>query len=281
MPRDLADVLHHLIPEVGPATDRSENRSARAEIAASAQPQLEPQARGQAHAQPEVQARRVLALPVGERDVVRAAFAWNLAIEMARVGARATVVAPASDRASVLWPGDEVRPLGAEITWVPARNLSELDEKAREIASPRSGAPGPIVLVRVPPRWLRDPGSGAGLLTWTLLLTSSERHDLLEAYGLAKLVSRTAPTAHIGVTVHGARRRGEARQAFSRLAGVASRRLGLTLDSYGLLVDDLQMYQAIVAKRPIGLVHPQSPAARSLRDVAKLLLTDAGIDSDA
>jgi MinD-like ATPase involved in chromosome partitioning or flagellar assembly len=47
------------------------------------------------------------------------------------------------------------------------------------------------------------------------------------------------------------------------------------VQSYGLLVDALHVYRAIVAQRPIGLAHPQSPAARALRDVAQLLLTDA------
>jgi MinD-like ATPase involved in chromosome partitioning or flagellar assembly len=45
--------------------------------------------------------------------------------------------------------------------------------------------------------------------------------------------------------------------------------------SYGLLVDDLHIYRASVAHRPIGLEHPQSRAARALRDVAQLLLDDA------
>ena len=40
-------------------------------------------------------------------------------------------------------------------------------------------------------------------------------------------------------------------------------------------VHDLDVYRAIVAQRPIGLDHPQSPAARALRDVAGLLLEDA------
>ena len=36
-------------------------------------------------------------------------------------------------------------------------------------------------------------------------------------------------------------------------------------------------HRAIVARRPIGLEHPQSPAARALRDVARLVLEDARI----
>jgi MinD-like ATPase involved in chromosome partitioning or flagellar assembly len=60
-----------------------------------------------------------------------------------------------------------------------------------------------------------------------------------------------------------------------RLARAARRNLRCDLCSYGLLVDDLHVYRAIVAQRPIGLAHPQSPAARALRDVAELLLGDA------
>ena len=63
--------------------------------------------------------------------------------------------------------------------------------------------------------------------------------------------------------------------SFGTLANAAWRQLQLSLTSYGLLVDDLHVYQAIVAQRPIGMVHPQSPAARSMGDVAQLLLEDA------
>ena len=77
------------------------------------------------------------------------------------------------------------------------------------------------------------------------------------------------------MTIHGARRISDAERAFDRLADVASRHLRRTPVSYGLLVDDLHVYRAIVARRPIGLEHPQSPAARALRDVAQLVLEDA------
>ena len=73
----------------------------------------------------------------------------------------------------------------------------------------------------------------------------------------------------------GARRVGDAERAFGRLAATALRHLRHPVVSYGLLVDDLHVYRAIVARRPIGLEHPQSRAARALRDVARLLLDDA------
>ena len=113
------------------------------------------------------------------------------------------------------------------------------------------------------------------LLRWVLLFASTERRDQLETYALIKRVVRTSADARIGVTIHGARQVGEAERAFAHLASVAARHLGETLASYGLLLDDLHVYRAIVSRRPIGLEHPQSRAARALRDVAGLLLDDA------
>ena len=103
-----------------------------------------------------------------------------------------------------------------------------------------------------------------------------ERRDLLETYGLAKRVLRGEP-ARRGSASRSTARAGcaEAQSAFLHLAGVAARHLGRDLASYGLLVDDLHIYRAIVSRRPIGLEHPQSRAARALRDVARLLLEDA------
>jgi hypothetical protein len=131
------------------------------------------------------------------------------------------------------------------------------------------------VLVRVPPGWLGRAGEGHGLLRWALLFSSTDPHDLLETYALAKRVLGASHEARVGVTIHGARRVREAQHAFLHLAGVTARHLGRELSSYGLLVDDLQIYRAIVSRRPIGLEHPQSRAARALRDVARLLLEDA------
>jgi len=256
MPRDLADVLHHFLPESerqGPSD-------------ATRRPDRGPGALA------------VLAVPVGDRDVVRAAFVWNLAVEIGRAGARAAVVAPAADGASALWPEDASGPFGVEVILAPVTNIGQLWRAAEGVAQDRArdAREGGVVLVRVPPLWLRDPRGGASLLRWVLLFSTSERRDLLETYGITKLLTGSLPDTRIGVTIHGVRRQGEAEQAFSRLADVVSRRLGRSLASYGQLVDDLHVYRAIVDQRPIGMLQPQSPAARCLHDIAGLLLEDAG-----
>lgn len=265
MPRDLADVLHHFIPEPDAGRSEAPSRSGQ-----------RPRARVARNAN----VLPIVGVPVGDRDVVRAAFTWNLAAEVARTGARAVVVAPAADAASALWPEESSGPMGVNVVLAEADDLAQLYRRAQEIAEapPSAGQAledGGLVFVRIPPLWLRSPGEAATWLRWVLLFTSSENHDLLESYGIAKLLQQMAPSVRLGITVHGARRQADAETAFERLADTAARRLDLSLSRYGHLVDDLHVYQAIVAQRPIGTVHPQSPAARSMVDVAQRLLADA------
>jgi hypothetical protein len=208
---------------------------------------------------------------------VRAAFVWNLVVELSRLGASATLIAPSCAEASPFWPEPGPGPVGAEMVSTPAGGLSELHRAALDVAVARAAdsADGGLVLVRVPPAWLGRAVEGRALLRWVLLFSSTERLDQVETYGLAKRVLATSHEAHLGVTIHGARRVAEAQRAFLHLAGVAARHLGREIASYGVLLDDLHVYRAIVSRRPIGLEHPQSRAARALRDVARLLLEDA------
>ena len=219
----------------------------------------------------------ILAVPIGERDVVRAAFAWNLVVEVARLGASATLLTPRSEEASALWPEGGPGPVGSSVTLVSAENLTELHRAALDVAVTRAadGPEGGLVVVCVPPRWLGQAKSGRALLRWVLLFSSPDRQDLLESYALAKQVLIPDERSRVGVAIHGARGLDEARHAFEHIADVSLRHLGRPLESYGLLVDDLHVYRAIVSRRPIGIEHPQSRAARALRDVAHMLLEDA------
>ena len=167
--------------------------------------------------------------------------------------------------------------MGAEVIHSVARDIGELHRRALDVSVARApeAEEGGVVFVRVPPTWIANAPERSGLLRWNLLFTSDDSRDLLEAYGTAKLLMGAHPAARVGVIVHGAQRIAEAESAFARLARSTERHLGRTLESYGLLVDDLHVYRAIVAQRPIGLAHPQSAAARSLRDVAEMVLADA------
>lgn len=258
MPRDLGDVLHYFMPELERTSAEEPHRSA---------PRRERRPAALA----------IVAVPLGERDVVRAAFAWNLVVEAARLGARAALVAPSIAWGAPLWPRPGVGPLGAELILHPARDLGALHRAALDIAVSRAADAddGGVVLVRVPPTWLKEAAAARNLLRWVLLFTSSDSRDLQETYGIAKLLSRSSAEGTLGVTVHGARLRAEAESAFTRLSNTAKRHLGRSLTSYGLLTEDVHVYRAIVAQEPIGLAHPQAPAAKALRDVARMIVDDA------
>jgi len=256
LPRDLGDVIHHFLPQ-GNGTDPN------------------PVDDGARRKRPA--ALPIISLPIGDRDVVRAAYAWNLAVEVARRGASATLLAPASAEPSPLWPEPGRGPVGADVVLAEVNDFGELNRAALDIAVGRAAdsSDGGVVLVSVPPAWFENANAGRALMRWVLFFAAAEARDLREIYSLAKRIIRTNPETRIGVTIHGVRRVGDAEDAFEKLSGAAERHLGTPLTSYGLLVDDLHVYRAIVSRRPIGLEHPQSRAAKALRDVARLLLEDA------
>ena len=264
MPRDLSDVIHYFVPELASDTEK-ESRSDRE---AQTKPRFGTEA---------APVLPVLALPIADADVLRAAFAWNLVVEVARMGGQSVLVAPPQDSHSPLWPEAGKGPLGTEVLFAESGDLASLHRTAVDAAVERAARAeeGGVVFVRVPPVWLRNAADAGNLLRWVLLFTSSEKQEMLETYGLAKLLQSARIDSEIGVTFHGMKELATADDAFRKLAEVASRRLGIALSSYGALLDDLEVYRAIVAHRPIGLSHPQSPAAQTLRDVATMLLSRA------
>jgi len=270
VPRDLGDVADYFLPGAPrPQAGGGEDPA----------PPEPPPAAGPLRSAPRRPAALpILTIPIGEHDVVRAAFTWNLVVEVARLGGHATLLAPRESETAPLWPEAGPGPVGAEVVLSPAGNLSELNRAALDVAVTRAAdsSDGGVVVVRVPPAWLGAGASdGRALLRWVLLFASPEGRDLLETYAMAKRVLAAGDRPRVGVTIHGARRVAEAKQAFQRVAGASLRHLHKDLVSYGLLVDDLHVYRAIVSRRPIGIEHPQSRAALALRDVARLVLDDA------
>ena len=258
LPRDLGDVLHYFLDDDasgGPSTRRKPSPDGTPARRAVELP--------------------LVAVPLGDQDVVRAALLWNLAVELARGGSSASVVAPAGAETEALWPEPGRGPLGAELVLTFAQDLGALARLARDVAATSAASEHGLVLVRVPPSWLDKAADAPELFSWTLLLTSPEPEDLLETYAVAKRLLETNPGARIGITVHGPRCVAEARDAFDRLDLATRRHLGRELTSYGLLIDDLHVYRAIVSRRPLGLTHPRAAATRALQEVAGLLLEDA------
>ncbi len=299
MPRDLADVLHYFLPELDddpqPAADSEPGEPATvaardaargaAETAAGLAAPIEapPDEPPAATRSPRSRAIEtppplpILGIPSADRDVVRAALIWNLAVETARLGGRAIVLAPAVDEDSPLWPAPGTGPLGAELQLSPVHDLAELGRAAKALASDRGRRTrqGGAIFVRVPIQWIEADGPRSDVIDWWLVLTTAHRRDLAAATELAAAIDDRVERAEIGATIHGVSSIGEARGAFEHLARRCRDQRGLDLRSYGLLVDDLHVYRAIASQRPIGLAHPQAPATRALMDVASMLYEDA------
>lgn len=222
---------------------------------------------------PEPRGAPLLALPLAEGDALRASFAWNLAVELARTGARPLVAVPSGARfAAGLVPEP---PLGGLLAPEVARpDAADLAALAAEADALRRRARGPV-LALVPRAWLGAPDGGPALLAWTLLFTRPEPGALAETAALGERVAAAKPGARVGVTLHGVGTVAEARAAFEELAVLCGPRLRGALSSYGVLLDDLDVYRGLAEGRAVGLARPQSRAARALADVARLLLGDA------
>jgi len=126
--------------------------------------------------------------------------------------------------------------------------------------------------------WLRGADhatEATELLEWLLLFTSPDPQNLANTYALAAMVLKENPSAEIGITVHGAKDRRDAEAAFGRLARNVEQQLGLNLVSYGLLVEDLDIYRARVGGTTVGRAYPGSLSAQSLRAAAKLVFERA------
>ena len=252
MARELADVIHYFLEDREPG-DEGTGAAPRAPL---------------------------IAVPVSEKDVIRVAFVWNLAVELARSGARPLVLAP--DDASLeplreCLPAPVAEPdrVGPEFAFSGAHELAPLGRDARDLARARRPGAGPGFAL-LPSRWIAAGDDAGGLLGTPLLFTTPVPADLDAAYALAERIFEVAPDARLGVTIHGVGSVDEACRAFEGMAERVAGGLDRTLISYGLLLEDLQIYRALVNRRAVGLAQPQSLAARALADVARLLREDAG-----
>lgn len=275
VPRDLADVLHYFMPDIAADEHRAETLVRSPQAVTSAH-------RSGSHAgEPRSSALPLAALPIADHEIVRASLIANLSVEIAALGGDATILTPATPNAEKLFPPHLCESPRARVQVTQAKDLASLHSAAVELAEVRGADEnnGGIVLVRIPPLWLQGVDHAADYATelfdWLLLFTSPDQRNLAETYTLAALILKQNPTAEIGLTVHGAKDRRDAADAFGRLARSVEQRLGLTLASYGLLVEDLDIYRALVAGRTVGRAYPGSISAQALREAAQLVFERA------
>jgi hypothetical protein len=196
---------------------------------------------------------------------------WNLAHELSRRGVAVAWVGSLDDEE--LLPADATP--GLTRLLAPARGLEPLAGAAREAGAKlaEGRAPG-LVLLRVPPSWLEPGAAAEQLLGWALLLSAPEPEPLGETLARITWIAGACPGARVGVTVHGVRSVREAEAAYAALAAAARERLDAPLWSYGLILQDAELYGSLLARRPLSARRPESAALRSLRDVARLVHED-------
>lgn len=243
MARELADVLHHFLGETASA-----DRLGPATLALLSEPD----------------------------DAFAVAAAWNLANELARQGFAVGWVTSLADEE--LLPADATP--GLTRLLAPNADLPGLARAAAEAGAKLAAARTPgLVLVRVPPAWIAPSSAADRLLAWTLQLVAPGGETLARC--IARRVFSACPSARIGVTFHDVRSVTEAGHAFDALARGVLLEGDARLASYGVLLDDAELYRSLLARRPLALLRPGSRAQRAAADVAALLRADFADDAAA
>ncbi len=236
MARELADVLHYFLDdEPGPAVPT-----------------------------------RCLALLAEPDELLGTALLWNLGHELTRRGLSVAWVSTLSDEE--LLPSEATGVLPRLLT--PVDDLDALAAAVREAGTKaEKRRPPQLVLTRIPPSWLAASPGGTELLDWSLLVTGPDADARAEARIRLQRVAEIHPAARIGVTLHGVRSVREAESAYAELAHELCRH-GPVPWSYGLLLDEHLLYDALLGRRPLTHHRPETRAAEALRDVARLLHED-------
>lgn len=239
MARELADVLHHFLGGEAPAGAR-----------------------------PDAACLALLAEP---DDALALGFGWNLAHALVRLGLNvAWVTSPADEE---LLPADATPGLARLLS--PAQTLPDLSLAAREASAKLAGAGAQgLVLLRVPPRWITPGEAAERLLDWTLQLVGPDAAAHERALRLAERVRQCRRGARVGVTLNDVRSVREAERAFTALEREWARRDPEPLASYGLLLEEAEIYRSLLARQPLLRSRPGTRAASALTDLAQLLRSD-------
>jgi len=217
-----------------------------------------------------------LALLADADDALAVALSWNLAHELARLGVAVAWVTSLADEE--LLPPDSTPALTRLLS--PAQDAAALARAAAEAAAKLASTRAPaLVLVRVPPGWLEPGDAAERLLAATLQLSGPDSARRGHALAVARRVLAARPDARLGVTLCDVRSVREAAAAFEALSDESAERSAARLTSYGVLLDDAELYRSLLARRPLALLRPDGRAARSVADVARLLRADLFADA--
>lgn len=121
-----------------------------------------------------------------------------------------------------------------------------------------------------------DHGAGLGYATVThlaaastlLLVTNHEVTALSDSYALYKRAHLVNPHINVGVVVNRVPSEAAARSAWQRFRDASQRFLGHSPEFVGWVPADPAVSRSVEARSPVGLLEPDSDAARAIRSVA-------------
>jgi flagellar biosynthesis protein FlhG len=101
-----------------------------------------------------------------------------------------------------------------------------------------------------------------------LVVTSLDPTAVVDAYALIKIVTANDPRKEIGLVINGAESPAEADLVFDQLDVAAGRFLKRRLQSYGFIVQDPTLREAVLMQRAVVEHAPDAPASRCFRTLA-------------
>jgi hypothetical protein len=239
--RGLGDVLHYFIPEEEQAEARRASESRRPGTPASG---------------------RVRWLLCAEpARPLSCALAVDLAAALGDRGVATEILSPFAPPFSYVAPSD-----------VPWRAVTEPPRARQALNAVRPGA-GALLVVPAAElrRWFGEVAI-RDALEGILVSVDAAARGLPQAMTTLRELPDLLPAQRIGALVVGAADEESAARLFRRLAGAASRQLGLDLEPLGGLSHDRASFRSLLRGRSVLEVDAESASARSIREVSVRLV---------
>lgn len=105
----------------------------------------------------------------------------------------------------------------------------------------------------------------------TIVLTAPEPAAMTDAYAMIKVISREAPNSVVRLVVNMCPNRTEAENVVEQLTLLSQRFLDFSFDALGYIPIDPSVARAIRQRQPFVLAYPYSPASAAMASIARRL----------